>query len=172
MKKGIAILLIAILVTDLTSCTSYRQLSTQEDYEIYQKNDHIQVLEIHSTKDSVIRFSEKYPGKMTNRQVYGLKQVHFPYNLSDSIIFTSKDKNAAFILDKNILYKIISQDKSGFICISPDTVRTPFSEVSLMKIKKIDPLKTTLLIMGISGVIVGISVYIVSISMFDIGLTF
>ncbi len=38
MKKGIAILLVAILVFDLTSCSSYKQLSTQQDFEIYQAN--------------------------------------------------------------------------------------------------------------------------------------
>lgn len=154
MKKVIAILLVAILVIDLTSCTSYKQLSTQEDFDIYQNKHHIQVLEVHSKKDSIIAFNEKFPAKMENRQVYGLKQMQFPYNTSDSIIFSAQDQKAAYILDHGVLYKIVSRDKSGFICIAPDTIRTPFSDVTFMTIKKKDPVKSTLLLVGISSVVI------------------
>jgi hypothetical protein len=161
MKKGIAILLITILVIDLTSCNSYKQLTTQQDFEIYQEKKQVQILEIHSKKDSIIVFNEKFPGKMENKQVYGIQQKRFPYNASDSIIFTGQDHNATYIRNNGVLYKVISQDKSGFICISPDTIRTSFSDVTLMNIKKKDPIKSTLLIVGISAVFIGITVYLV-----------
>jgi len=170
MKKSIAILLLAILLLDLISCSSYKQLSTQQDFEVYQAKDHIKVLEIHSKKDSLISFSEKYPGKLANKQVYGLRQVQFPYNTSDSIIFTSQNKNAAYIRSQGVLYKIVSQDKSGFICISPDTIRTPFSEVTQMKVKKRDPGKSAILIVGVSAIFIGITYYLVNSSIQITGL--
>jgi hypothetical protein len=160
MKKGIAILLLAVMVFDLTSCTSYKQLSTQQDFEIYQDKKQVQVLEIHSKQDSIVVFNEKFPGKLANKQVNGLRQVQFPYNTSDSIIFTAQNQNAAFIRSQGVLYKIVSQDKSGFICISPDTIRTPFSEVTQMKVKMKDPEKTTILVFGLSAIVIGISVYL------------
>jgi hypothetical protein len=162
MKKGIAILLITVLVIDLTSCTSYKQLSTRQDFEFYQNNDHIQVLEIRSKKDSIIVFNEKFPGKLENKQVYGIRQKQFPYNAADSIIFTAQDQNAAYIRNNRVHYKIISHDKSGFTCISSDTIRMSFSDITQMNVKKIDPLKTTLLIVGLSALIIGKSVYLLS----------
>lgn len=170
MKKGIAILLLAITVFDLTSCTSYKQLSTLRDFEIYQARDHIQVLEIHSKKDSIISFNEKYPGKLANNKVYGLKQMRFPFNATNSLIFTAKNQNAAFIRSNGVLYKIVSQDKSGFICISPDTIRTPFSEVTQMNVRKRDPVKSAILIVGLSGIFVGILVYLIDSSISTMGL--
>lgn len=164
MKKGIAILLVAILVIDLASCTSYKQLSTQEEFKMYQDNNHILVLEIHSKKDSLISFNEKYPGKMANNQVYGLKQKLFSFNASDSIIFTSQDQNAVYIKNNGILYKVVSQDKSGFYCISPDTVRIPYSEATMMKIKKHDPAKSAILIAGSSAAFVIIVVLFIKTS--------
>jgi hypothetical protein len=169
MKKGIAFLLIAILVIDLTSCTSYKQLSTLQDFESYQKKGNINVLDFHSKKDSIIKFNEKFPGKMANDQVYGIRQMHFPYSSSDSIVFTAQAQNAAFIIHRDVLYKIISQDKTGFICISPDTIRVPFSEVGLMKVEKKDPLKSFLLITGVSVTFTVLLVYIVDSEINDIG---
>jgi hypothetical protein len=159
-KKGIAILLVTILVIDLSSCVTYKQLSTQQDFEIYQDKKQVQVLEIHSKKDSIVVFNEKFPGKLANKQVNGLRQVQFPYNTSDSIIFTAQNQNAAFIRSQGVLYKIVSQDKSGYICISPDTIRTPFSEVTQMNVKMKDPEKTTILVLGLSAIVIGISVYL------------
>lgn len=164
MKKGIAILMVTILVIDLPSCTSYKQLSTQEDFETYQAMSQIQVLEVHSKKDSIIAFNEKFPGKMADRQVFGLRQMQFPFSTSDSIVFGANDQKAAYVLSNGILYKIVTQDKSGFICISPDTTRTPFSDVTFMKIQKKDPVKSALLVVGLSAaLIVVISVLIQSI---------
>jgi hypothetical protein len=168
-KKGIAILLVTILVIDLSSCVTYKQLSTQQDFEIYQDKKQVQVLEIHSKKDSIVVFNEKFPGKLANKQVYGLPQIQFPYSMSDSIIFTSSKNKTAYIKNNGTHYLIISQDKSGFMCLVPDTIRTPFSDVTLMNVKRKDPLKSTLLIVGLTAVFIGISVYIVSSSINDLG---
>jgi hypothetical protein len=161
MKKGIAILLLAVMVFDFTSCTTYKQLSAQQDFEIYQARDHVQVLNIHSKRDSIITFNEKFPGKLANKQVYGLRQMRFPYTTSDSIIFKAQNQNAAFIRSKGVLYKIMSQDKSGFICISSDTIRTPFSEVTQMNVKMKDPGKTTILVLGLSAIVIVTSFYLI-----------
>jgi hypothetical protein len=169
MKKGIATLLIVILVIDLTSCTSYKQLTTRQDFEIYQEKKQVQVLEIHSKKDSIIVFNEKFPGKMENKQVYGIRQRQFPYDAADSIVFAAQDQNAAYIRYNGVHYRVVSQDKSGFVCISPDTIRTPFSDVTLMNIKMKDPLKSGLLIGGLSVVFIGISVYLLSSGINDYG---
>jgi len=166
MKKGIAILLITILVFDLVSCNSYKQLSTQEEFEIHQKNDHIQVFEIHSRQDSIIVFNEYFPGKLANNQVYGLPQIHFPFSMSDSIRFITPEKKTAYIQHNGIRYKIISQNESGFICVSPDTIRTSFSDITQMNVKKKDPLKSTLLIVGLSAAVTALAIYIVG-SNFD-----
>lgn len=161
MKKGIAILLVAILVLDLTSCISYQQLSTQQDFEAYEIMDHIQVLDIHSRTDGIIEFNEKYPGKMEDKQVYGFEERHFPYNSSNSIIYNAKEAKATYLMNNGIRYKIISQDKSGFVCIATDTTRTPYSDIALISVKKNDPLKTSLLIIGVSTILLGITGYLI-----------
>jgi hypothetical protein len=161
MKKGIAFLLITVLLIDLTSCSSYRLLSTEQDFETYESLDHIQILDIQSRQDGIIVFNEKFPGKMEYNEVHGLQQMHFPYSISNSIIFNMQEAKAEFIMNNGIRYRIISQDKSGFLCISTDTIRTPFSDIEQMNVKEKDPLKTTLLIMGLSAVFIGITGYLI-----------
>jgi hypothetical protein len=161
MKKGIAIALIVILVMDLTSCSSYRQFSAYPDFESYENSDDILVLNIRSRIDGLIIFNEKYPGKIVDGQVIGLPQIHLPYNASNSIIYTRRDANPAYIINTGKQYKIISQNRSGFICVSADTVRTPFSEIEQINVKQKDPLKTTLFVMGLSSLFVGVMAYLI-----------
>lgn len=161
MKKVIAMLLITDLVIELTSCSTYRQLSDERDFKSYQSIDDIQVLDLHSRLDGKIVFNEKFPGKIENEHVFGFQQRHFPYSASNSIIFNTRELKPIFIENKGIQYRILSQDKTGFICVSLDTIRTPISEIVEMKLKQKDPLKTSLLIAGLSSVFIGMLAYLI-----------
>jgi hypothetical protein len=162
MRKGLAIELIIILVIDLTSCSSYREFSAEQDFENHENADDILVLGIRSRIDGLIVFNEKYPGKIENGQVIGLPQIQLPYSASNSIIYEKRDAFPAYILNNGIRYKFVSQNRSGFICVSRDTIRIPFSEIDQVNVKEKDPLKTTILIMGLSSVFMGMIVYLIS----------
>jgi preprotein translocase subunit Sss1 len=162
MKKNIAMVLITALVIDLTACSSYRQFSTGQDFESAESLDEVEVLEIQSRPDGIIVFNEKFPGKIENERVYGFQQMHFPYSASNSIIFNKYDSKPAYIMNNGVRYRIISQDRSGFICLSQDTIRTSFSDIEQMTVKEKDPLKTTFLIMGLSSFFVGMIGYLIS----------
>lgn len=161
MKKGIAMVLITALVIEMTGCSSYRQLSTGQDYEMFENLNDIEVLDLESRLDGIIVFHEKFPGKIENEQVYGFQQMHLPYSASNSIVFNTQDANPVYIINNGIQYKIISQNRSGFICVSEDTIRTPFSDIIQMTVREKDPLKTTLLIMGLSSVFIGMMAYLI-----------
>lgn len=161
MKKSIAMGLITVLVIDMTACSSYRQLSTGQDFEIAGNLDDIEVLTIQSRIDGIIVFNEKFPAKIENEQVYGFQQMHIPYSASNSIIFESRDEKPVYIVNKGTQYIIVSQNRSGFICICQDTLWTPFSDIMSMTVKEKDPLKTTLLIMGLSSAFISMIGYLV-----------
>lgn len=161
MKKGIAFLLIPVLIINLTSCTSYMLLSSWQDFETYENED-VQVLGVQTSLDGLIEFNEKFPGRIENRQVCGLRQMHFPYGPSNTLVFNNKEAETGFIMNNGFMYKIISQNKTGFTCIAMDTIRTPFSDITRMNVIKKDPLKTTLLMFGLSTIVIGAMGYLIS----------
>jgi hypothetical protein len=162
MKKGIAIFLIPVLIIDLTSCTRYMVLSTGQDFESYNNEDEVQVLGITSNQDGFIEFNEDYPGKIDSRHVVGLRQIHFPYSPSNTLIFNTKDPGGGFIMNNGSMYRIISQNRSGFTCLAVDTTRIPFSDITQINVVKKDPMKTTLLVFVLSTIVIGITGYLIS----------
>jgi hypothetical protein len=162
MRKDLAIELIIILVIDLASCSTYREFTAEEDFENHENGDDILVLGIRSRIDGLILFNEKYPGKIENGQVTGLPQKHLPYSATNSIIYDKRDAIPAYILNNGIRYKIVTQNRSGFICVSSDTVRIPFSEIDQVNVKEKDSLKTTLMVMGLSSVLMVMIGYLIS----------
>jgi len=169
MKKSISYLLITILVIDLSSCSSYKLISGQENYRLYQDKKSIDVIDVYSRPDSLIVFNEKYPGKLTNNQVSGLPETRLPFTGLDSVVFNWPERNVAYIISKGVRYKIITQDPAGFIGVGGDTARIPYSEIVHMKIKKKDPVKTTLFFAGAGAAITGVILLVVAATMNEMG---
>jgi hypothetical protein len=152
MKKSITYIAVIILLMELTSCYTYRDLSNQQDYEKLQNKRSVRVLEVLTEQDITISFTEEFPGKMSNGKV-GVGQAFLPYNKDYSILLG--DNKTKYINKNDVRYEIISQDTNGFYCLISDI---PFSEIKQMQIKKISSGKTILCGLGVGLGVVGITI--------------
>jgi hypothetical protein len=175
MRKTIAIILIAILLMDLTSCHAYLDITEQKDYQSFQDKKNVKVLKLRTKQYKTLYFSEKFPGKISNGEVIGPHHVLLKYFEPDSIIYKNSSAQilipeAQYALKNGTKYEIILQDYEMLICLSSETTRIPLSEITQMHIKENYPEKSVLLAVGIVGVGIGI-VFLIAYLTFDISLS-
>jgi hypothetical protein len=160
-KKIIAFILISIMLIDLTSCHSYLDITEQKDYESFQDKKFVNVLSVRTKQYKTIYFSEKFPGKISNGEVIGLRHVLLKSFEPDSIIYKNSSAQvvipkAQYALKNGTKYEIILQDYDMLICLASDTTRIPVSEITQMHIKENHPEKAVLLAVGIVGAGIGL----------------
>jgi hypothetical protein len=165
MKKIIALILVIILLMDLTSCHSYTYISKIQDFETYQNKEHVYAMDLITRRDSTVYFSSGFPGRLSNNEVKGPRQVLLQYFEPDSVHFNEKHK-ISYVIKDSIRYKIINRNDTILVCQVSDTIHIPFSEIRQIHIKQVDTAKTTLGIFGIAGVyaaiLIGVFTYIFS----------
>ena len=148
MNKLTALSVIAFMLLGLTSCYTNKTLTSQQQYENYMKNkkgeykanEKKMVLSLITKLNDTITFSKKYPGNISDTEVYGFPQFLFPVNEIDSTIF---NQNAIqFIWKDGKKYEFISQNNSGYVC-RLDRVNIPFQDIAQMKVRSLNKKKTT-----------------------------
>lgn len=177
MKKAIAIFTIVSFLIDITSCFSYKTLTSQEEYSKYSGNKRVHVLYIKTKQYNVIEFNKHYPGKISETCVVGLPQLRLQVGEMDSIHFYGErdsviiDENKFKSIWKNgVDYEVIKQNKLDFICHASDTIQIPLSDIKQLRFKKINAAKTIGLVVGIPAVIIVGMWLIVIISLNNIGI--
>ena len=165
MKKIIALILAFIILMDLTSCHSYTYISKLQDYESYQHKEHVYAMDLITSRDSTVYFSSGFPGRLSENEVKGPRQVLLQYFEPDSVHFNEKHK-ISYVIKDSIRYKIINRNDTTLVCQLSDTIHIPFSEIKQIHIKEFDSANTTLGIVGIVGVVaaifIGVFTYIFS----------
>lgn len=165
MRKIIAALLIVIIVMNLTSCHSYVYVSNKQDYESFQNKKHVYVMDLVTNKDSMVYFSFSFPGTLSNNEVKGPKLVLLSDFKPDAFQFKTF-KKISFAFKNDITYKVIYRNDSIWVLTS-EVTRIPFSEIKQMHIKKFEPAKTSLMVIGLAGVAAGLSYLILYLALFN-----
>jgi hypothetical protein len=147
MKRVIAFFTLVSFIIFNTSCYSYKTLSSQKEYCKYTGNKKVHVLYVQTKQGYKIEFNEKFPGIISEKVVVGLPQLRLPFGGQDSIIFLNKKIGA--ICKNGINYELITQDKLGYICHSPDTIKIPLSDIGQLHFKKFNTGVTIGLVSGI-----------------------
>lgn len=155
MKKLIALMIVVILLMDLNSCHSYTYIFNLQDYKSYQDKEHIYVMDLITNRDSTVYFSSGFPGKLSNNEVKGLRQVLLQNFRPDSLHFNKKQK-ISYVIKDSIRYKVINRNDTILVYLLSDTTRIPFSEIKQIHIKEFDTANTALGILGIAGAVAGI----------------
>jgi hypothetical protein len=151
MKKVIAIFTVFSFLIYITSCYSYKTLTSQKEYSKYSGNEKIDVLNVQTKQGNKIEFIEKYPGRISEKGVVGLPQLRLQYGTVDSFTISGKSDKAEFIWKNGINYEVITQDKLDFICHASDTIHIPLSDIEKLDFKRFSKGKTIGLVSGIAG---------------------
>jgi hypothetical protein len=168
MKKIIELILAFIILMDLTSCHSYTYISKIQDYENYQDKEHVYAMDLITIRDSMVYFTSGFPGRLSNNEVKGPRQVLLQYFEPDSVHFNEKHK-ISYVIKDSIRYKIINRNDTILVCMLSDTTRIPFSEIRQIHIKEFDSTNTSLGIIGIVGVVAGIIIGVFSYIFSEMG---
>jgi hypothetical protein len=159
MKKIIILILVINIPMILTSCHSYTYISNIHDFETHQNKEHIYALDLITGRDSMVYFSSRFPGRLSNNEVKGPRQVLLQDFKPDSVHFGKKNK-IRYVIKDSIRYKVTSRNDTLLVYLVSDSTRIPFSEIKQIHIKEFDNANTTLGIIGIvvttAGLVIGI----------------
>jgi hypothetical protein len=170
-KKVIEIFAVSCFLINITSCFSYKTLTSQEEFSKYSGNKKIDVLYVRTKQDSIIEF-KNCRGKIFETDVAAIipLKLRFKYGDEDSIIFSHKVPNtidSIIVINRKIKsiwknginYKVIKKNKLGYICNASDTIKIPLSDIEELRFRKYKKTETTLLMLGTGGVVIGICIW-------------
>lgn len=166
MKRLMTLIFIIVLLTDLTSCHSYLEITEQKDFKSVQTKKNVKVLSIITKQYKTFYFSKRFPGEISNGEVIGPCHVLLKSFEPDSIIYKNSSiqiviPKAHYAIKNGIRYNVILQDNIELVCLESETTRIPISEISKMYIKENHPEKATLLVLGIIGFTTGL-IYLIA----------
>jgi len=147
----------AFMLFGLASCYTNKTLTSQQQYENYMKNrkgeykadEKKMVLKVVTKLNDTIIFSKKYPGSISETEVYGFPQFTFPVNKIDSTIINQN--TIQYIWKDGNKYKFISQNKSGYVC-RLDMVRIPFQDIAKMEVRSFNKKQTAgIVVLSVTG---------------------
>lgn len=139
-----------IILLGFTSCHSYTHLSTKQEYEACQQKQRVYVIDLRTTGDSMVYFSAKFPGRLSNHAVIGYRHMLLQDFRSDSAVYRKRPE-AVYVFKDGIQYRIVHQDNNTLIYSDSDVISIPFEEIKLLHIKQIDKTKTSWLGIGLAG---------------------
>ncbi len=174
MKNRIVLIICILVLLEITSCQSYMDLTSPQEFATYQDKSNVQVLQVQTNQYSIINFSEKFAGRISNAEVIGIRQVLLDKSKYDSLIYKSKGTSLTpiYAIKDNVSYKIVNQDYKNLVCFTSDTIRIPFSDITQMHIKETDYVKSLLLFGGVAACAAGL-IYLIAINItfdLDIGM--
>jgi hypothetical protein len=164
MKKIIALILVIILLLDLSSCHSYTYISSVQDYKTYQDKEHVYAIDLITNKDSMVYFSSSFPGKLSNSEVTGPRHVLLRNFKPDSVVYDKSKLHISYAFKHNYKYSVRYWNDSAFVCIKADTIRIHFSDIKQMHVKKSDPGKTAVLILGLAGGVIPLFIWLANMA--------
>jgi hypothetical protein len=151
MKKIFALILVIIILMNLTACHSYTYISSMQDYKAYQDKEHVYAIDLITNKDSMVYFSSSFPGKLSNSEVSGPRHVLLRNFKPDSVVYNKSKLLISYAFKHKYKYSVRYLNDSAFVCIKADTIRILYSDIKQMHVKKSDPGKTVILILGLAG---------------------
>ncbi len=164
MKNIITFLTAISVLSVLTSCHAYVDVMGQKDYEKFQAKKHVYVLNILTNEDSIIYFSRKMPGIMTNEEVKGAYQILLQDFKPDSVKFKGNFRKPIieYAIKNGVSYRVLDEDSHKLVYNTTDTTRIPFSDIRQMHVIKPDPVATVILTLGIAAGNIGLYYMVLS----------
>jgi hypothetical protein len=154
----------------LTSCNSYFRASAP-DLESFENKRQVDVMKIHTSTEGLVYFSSKYPGKLTDGEITGVKQVPLQFFSADSVAYKIRGIKEipvyAYADGKKL--DVFKHNNLNLVYTST-LINVPVAEVSNLELKKKGHRKLIF-----SGLVVGmsaLSVYIISNMTLNVGDSF
>lgn len=168
MNKLITSTAVLPLCLFLTSCNAYFNASTPSEFFDAADNKNVDVMKIHTSTDGLVYFSNKYPGKMLDGEISGVKQVPLKLFATDSVVYKVKrlKEIPIYAYSNGSKFDIFKNNDIDMV-YTTTLINVPVTEVSNMELKK-DGKRTAVF----SGLVVGIaalSVYIISNMTINVG---
>jgi hypothetical protein len=125
-------------------------------------------MRIHTSTDGMVYFSNKYPGKILDGEISGVKQVPLQLFETDSVVYRVKGlKEIPIYAYSNGTKFDIFKNNDIDLVYTTTLIQVPVSEVSNMELKK-DSKRSVVL----SGLVVGVAaltIYIISNMSINVG---
>jgi hypothetical protein len=152
MKKAMNSLATIISLMGLSSCYDYVNISSQNDYEVYQQKQNVYILDLLTNNDSIIGFDEYTPGLFEQGEVVGYQHILMQDLKPDSAVLNGKKSKESYAIKNGARYRLKIQDKTNVImCVAQDKIHIPYSDIKQMHLKELNQRKATLVTMGIAG---------------------
>jgi len=152
---------VVIVTFFLASCNAYFDASSSDVYADMEKERLVDVMKIQTSSDELVYFSEKYPGKLYNGEVMGVRHVPLQFFAADSVVYRIRGSKEIplYVFSNGRKFDIYNQDKINLVYTS-SVIQIPYSEISNIQFKKNgnNPLVISGLIVSLSA----LSIFIIS----------
>jgi hypothetical protein len=147
-KKTISALLLVAFINLLVSCYSDRVLTGGEEIDNQSMDSRLKIVSVYTKDGNHYIFNEGYPAGIIDSRVTGTPQVKWNFSSADSIRFSNDRKDQKFLWKNGIKYRILTKDKTEFICLTTEKVNIAFDTIEQMNYKQFNKTETTFLIVG------------------------
>lgn len=158
---------ILFLLVFLTSCSTYLRTQADEKTGELQNKRQIDVIKLYTNNDGLVYFSNRYPGKLINGEVTGVKHIPLRFFNADSVVYRVRGSKEIprFAYSSGQKFDIFC-DEDLTLVYTTSLIMVPVSEINDMVIRKNG--NRTLAISGLVAGISALSIYIISNMSFDV----
>lgn len=152
---------LAIFVLFLSSCNTYLRNVARDEIEELQNRRHVDVMRLHTGNEGFVYFSNRYPGKLVNGEVTGVKHIPIQLFAADSVVYRVKGikEIPLFVYSDGKKFDVLRENDVSLV-YTTSLIQVPVSEVSNMELKKNGNRKLVF-----TGLVVGVaalSIYVIS----------
>jgi hypothetical protein len=154
--------MVSALALLFPSCNRYLNISGPGEMEKFmnvEKNIH--VLKFHTNDQGLVNFSSKYPGRLFDGEIYGVKQVPLQLFRSDSIVYKIRKlkEMPLFVYNNGRKFEVFKHDHTNFV-YTLELINIPMIEVTNIEYKSQG--KRELKFIGLVAGVTALSVFIIS----------
>jgi|WetSurMetagenome_2_1015567.scaffolds.fasta_scaffold345219_2 hypothetical protein len=142
MKHNLIVTFIFMGLLTLSSCYSTKMISDQEDFQKYSQKKNVGVFLIQTSRDSMVYFSRKMPGKLTAQGVSGLQHTPLSAFKADAVIYKYTGHRVDSVVKNGITCPVIRQGLQELVCSPTDSSYIPLVGVKQLQIRYLNPVNT------------------------------
>lgn len=145
--KNSTVLFAASVISLLCSCYSYKEISELPEIKKYEGKKHVHVLKA-NVDSNVVFFSEKLPGKLSDKGIVGIHQFPMFRITADSIFFkpVKYKRIIDYVYKDGIRYDVFEEKHQVFLYSTAIPVNIPYTALKSVDLKVFRPGATAVLI--------------------------
>ncbi len=144
MKNNLTVLFLFMGLLTLNSCYSTLMISNQEDYYKYSHKKKVGVILIQNSRDSMVYFSRKMPGKLTDHDVRGPQHTPLSACKADAVIYKTIGHQVDSVVKNGVTCPVIRQGLQELVCSPTDSSYIPLMGVKQLQIRYLNPVSTSI----------------------------